>query len=135
MKRSLFVLLLLYPAITHAGMDQRNNATNFKDRALAFCIAKAYKDTPTVELDARKTGGFYLEKTYFDLDADPKMNALIDKYLRYDYRMPIEGFVDAKFDLLKCIDMYHSLELDELVRKYVPHPDWIGNKPPENRRK
>jgi len=43
------------------------------------------------------------------------------------------GVAGARFDLLKCIDMRHSRELDEQVRKYVPHPDWIGDKP--NRKK
>jgi hypothetical protein len=116
-------------------MDERNNAINFKDRALAFCIAKAYNDSPAAELDARKTGGIYLNLTYFDLDSNTKLLALIDKYLRCDYSMPFEGYVDAKFDLLKCFDMYHSPELDALVRKYVPHPNWIGYKPPKKQRK
>jgi len=31
--------------------------------------------------------------------------------------------------------MYHSPELDQLMRKYVPHPDWIGDKPAKRRRK
>jgi hypothetical protein len=54
---------------------------------------------------------------------------LVAKYLRRDYRNPVEGYVGAKFDALKCVDMYHSAELDQLVKKYVPHPDWIGDKP------
>ncbi|MDR2924626.1 MAG: type VI secretion system amidase immunity protein Tai4 [Azoarcus sp.] len=147
MKRYLFVALLLCSALAHAGEDQvmavyRNNATNFKDRELAFCIAEAYKESSAVREDAADTGKIHLEWTYFDLettesglDVNTEGSALIGKYLRRDYSYPIEGYVGTKFDLLKCIDMYHSPELDELVRKYVPHPDWIGNKPPEKRRK
>ncbi|MCL2076593.1 MAG: type VI secretion system amidase immunity protein Tai4 [Betaproteobacteria bacterium] len=106
----------------------RNNATNFKDRALAYCVSQAYKDSPA-GLDAQKTGAIYIEMTSYDLDVDSKMFDLIDKYLRRDYSLPIEGYVDAEFALLKCIDMYHSRELDDLVRKYVLHPNWIMDKP------
>lgn len=112
----------------------RNNATNFKDRALAYCIAQAYKDSPAGQ-DASKTGGAFLEWTYYDLAANSAIDALIAKYLRRDYTNPLEGYAGAKFDLLKCTDMYHSSELAGLVRKYVPHPDWIGDKPPARRRK
>ena len=133
-----FTVLFLCSATAHAGKDQvmavsRDNAINFKDRALAFCIAQAYKDSPAAELDARKTGGVYLDLTQFDLDSNTELLALIDKYLGRDYSLPLEGYVDAKFDLLKCFDMYHGPELDGIVRRYVPHPNWIGNKPPGNR--
>jgi hypothetical protein len=139
MRRLLFAALFLCSAIAYAGNDQvmavfKNNATNFKDRALAFCIAQAYGDSPAGR-DAGKTSSVYLDLTQFDLDSNTKLFALINKYLGRDYYLPFEGYEDAKFDLLKCIDMYHSPELDALVRKYVSHPTWIGNNPPENRRK
>lgn len=139
MKHCLFAVLYVCSAMAHAGTDQvvavsRNNATNFKDRALAYCVAQAYKDSPAGQ-DATKTGGVFLEWTYYDLDANSEIEDLIAKYLHRDYSTPIEGYADTKFSLLKCIDMYHSAELDALIRKYVPHPDWIGDKPVNNRAK
>ena len=133
MKRTVFTILSLFSAIAHAGTDQvmaitRDNATNFKDRALAYCIAQAYKDSPAGE-DAAKTGGAFLDWTYFDFDAIAQIDALIAKYLRRDYNTPVEGYAEAKFALLKCIDMYHGPELDTLVQEYVPNPSWIGDKP------
>lgn len=129
----LFLVLCLCSTAAHAGKDTvvaptRNNATNFKDRALAYCIAQAYKDSPAGQ-DATKTGGAFLDWTYYDLTANPALDALIAKYLGRDYSTPVEGYADIKFSLLKCFDMYHSKELDQLVRKYVPHPNWIGDKP------
>ena len=132
-------ILCLCSTVAWAGTDSttavaRNNATNFKDRALAYCVAQAYRDSPAGQ-DATKTGGIFLDWTYYDLDANSAVDALIVKYLRRDYSTPVEGYAGAKFALLKCIDMYHSSELKELVREYVPHPDWIGDKPVKNRRK
>lgn len=49
-----------------------------------------------------------LDWTYYDLEANSEIDALIAKYLRRDYSTPIEGYADARFALLKCIDMYHS---------------------------
>lgn len=137
--RWLLPVLCLCSAVADAGTDNvmaptRNNATNFKDRALAYCIAQAYKDSPAGQ-DASKTGGIFLDWTYYDLEANSEIDALIAKFLRRDYSTPVEGYADARFALLKCIDMYHSRELDELVRKFVPHPNWIGDRPAGKRLK
>jgi len=111
------------------------NAENYKDRALASCIATAYKNSSAGE-DADVTKSMYLEWTYYDdKNANPAVDELIEKYLRRDYSTPVEGYSGAKFMLLKCIDMYHSKDLDNQVLKYVPHPDWIGDKPNKTRRK
>jgi len=32
-----------------------------------------------------------------------------------------------KFDFLKCLDLYHSKELDKLARKVVPYPQRKAN--------
>lgn len=118
-------------AITAVG---RSNGVNYKDRALAFCIAEAYKGTPASE-DAAKTVSAYLEWTYYDFkNGDPAVDQLVEKYLRRDYSNPMEGYVGARFDLLRCLDMYHSEELDAQVRKYVARPDWVGDKPDRRKR-
>ncbi len=113
----------------------RTNAQNYKDRALAACISEAYKGSPAGE-DASITTSVFLEWTYYDDDkGDPATDRLVEKYLRRDYSNPFEGYVGAKFDLLKCLDMYHSRELAEQVRKYVPHPDWVRDKPVKRKQK
>lgn len=118
-------------AITAIG---RTNAENYKDRALAACIATAYKGSPAGK-DAEITKSAFLEWTYYDDDkGNPAVDQLVAEYLRRDYSNPVEGYAGAKFDLLKCLDMYHSRELDEQVRKYVPHPNWVGDEPPNPRK-
>lgn len=113
---------------------KRTNAENFKDRALASCISAAYKGSPAGE-DANISKSAFLEWSNYDDDkGNPATDRLVEKYLRRDYSNPVEGYAGAKFQLLKCIDMYHSRELNELVRKYVPHPNWIGDKPAQKKR-
>jgi hypothetical protein len=127
----LIALLLPLPALAadNIGAIQRNNGENYRDRALVSCIAEAYQGTPAGD-DAAISMAAFIEWTYYDDDnGDPMVDQLVAKYLRRDYRNPVEGYVGAKFDALKCVDMYHSAELDQLVKKYVPHPDWIGDKP------
>ena len=132
-------ILSLCSAMAYAGTDQvtaitRNNATNFRDRTLAYCIAQAYKGSRAGQ-DAMKTGGVFLDWTYYDLDANPEIDVLVARFLGRDYSTPVEGYADTEFSLLKCIDMYHSPELDALIQKYVPHPDWVGERPVKSQRK
>jgi hypothetical protein len=132
-----FALCASIPAIAADPIAaiQRDNGQNYKDRALAACISAAYKGSRAGE-DASITQRAFLEWTYYDDDnGNAATDQLVEKYLHRDYGNPVEGYADAKFDLLKCIDMYHSKELDEQVRKYVPHPDWIGDKPNTKKRK
>lgn len=106
----------------------RTNGVNYKDRALASCISAAYKGSPAGEDAAIATSAF-LEWTYYDdAKGNPATDELVERFLRRDYGNPVEGYAGARFDLLKCLDMYHSPELDEQVRKYVPHPDWVGDR-------
>jgi len=113
----------------------RTNGVNYKDRALAFCISDAYKGSSAGE-DANITMSAFLEWTYYDFkNGDQAVDQLVEKYLQLNYSNPVEGYAGAKFNLLKCLDMYHSQELDDQVRKYVPHPDWIGDKPAKRKRK
>lgn len=125
---------LLFTALTATAADsitatRRTNAENYKDRALASCIAAAYKGSSAGE-DAAITRSAFLEWTYYDDDkGNPATEQLVENYLQRDYSNPMEGYAGARFDLLKCIDMYHSKDLKEQVRRYVPHPGWIGDKP------
>lgn len=113
---------------------QRTNAENFKDRALGACISSAYDGSPAGK-DASITTSVFLEWTYYDFErANPAVEDLAEKYLRRNYANPVEGYAGAEFKLLKCLDMYHSKDLNDLVRRYVPHPSWIGDKPSKKKR-
>lgn len=108
---------------------KRTNGQNYKDRALASCISEAYRGSAAGE-DASVTKSAFVEWSYYDDDkGNPAVDVLVKKYLQRDYSNPTEGYAGAKFQLLKCVDMYHSKELEAQVPMYVPHPDWIGDKP------
>jgi len=52
------------------------------------------------------------------------VEALIDKYLARDYTSPLAGseVKGVKFDLLKCLDLYHSKKFNALVKNIVIKP-------------
>lgn len=123
-----------------AGVDpvmaiQRSNAENFKDRAISACIATAYEGSPAAA-DAEVTKSVFIEWTYYDFEkANPAVDQLVEKYLRRDYTNPQEGYAGAEFKLLKCLDMFHSKELHDLMLRYVKNPKWIGDEPVKPRKK
>ena len=99
----------------------RSHLAVSKDMALARCIGKAYAAYPAVKADAAGATGGYFELGAFDLDrGGESVEALIDRYLSRDYGA-IEGPA-VKLDLMKCIDLYHSRELETLGRRYVARP-------------
>ncbi len=70
-----------------------------------------------------------IEWTYFDSEkAGSAPDSLVEQFLKRDYHNPLEGYEGARFELLKCLDLYHSRELEAEVRAFVPHPNWLGSK-------
>jgi len=142
------VLCTLLPAYAHSaeakktepikqeapkeGARYRTNTQNFKDRVLAFCIARAYKDDEGASDDAYGVGAHLFGWTGYSQDpnvADPEAGALIDQYLSRKYRdtpWSDETGIKVPFNLAKCLDLYHSEALEKLVRKHVFDPDKIA---------
>ncbi|MNL79861.1 hypothetical protein D3C87_2065600 [compost metagenome] len=56
--------------------------------------------------------------------AGKAIQELVDRYLARDYFNPLaEAEVPGlKFQFLKCLDLYHSKELQEQVNRYVLKP-------------
>ncbi|WP_226487807.1 type VI secretion system amidase immunity protein Tai4 [Pseudomonas sp. B20] len=99
---------------------------NYKDMALATCINTAYKYDVNVGIDAGSSVSAMRDWTYYDMEKSPlAVKALVEKYLARDYTNPLaeSQIKGIKFDLLKCLDMYHSKELDALTKKVVSHPN------------
>ena len=48
----------------------------------------------------------------------------MEKYLARDYHNPLveSEIKGVRFDFLKCLDLYHSKELDSLVKRVVIKP-------------
>ncbi|WP_338849271.1 type VI secretion system amidase immunity protein Tai4 [Massilia sp. W12] len=106
-----------------AGM--RTYAQNYKDMVLASCIASAYANEKKAAIDAGSSVSALRDWTYYDLEKSPDaVKTLIEAYLARDYHNPlVESEVKGvRFDLLKCLDLYHSKDLDSLVKSVVIKP-------------
>jgi hypothetical protein len=100
----------------------RTYAQNYKDLVLASCIAEAYSGEPKAAADAGATAAG-LESTWTNYDLEKssgQISKLVDRYLARKYNS-IHG-PDIKLDLLKCLDLYHSKELDAQVKRFVLTP-------------
>jgi hypothetical protein len=103
----------------------RTNAQNFKAMVLATCIANAYKGDKHAATDAGSSVSALRDWTYYDLERAPdEIKSLVDEYLARDYHNPlVEAEIKGvRFDLLKCLEMYHSDELDNQVERLVIDP-------------
>lgn len=103
----------------------RTYAQNYKDMVLASCLADAYQNDAAGN-DIGSSVSALRDWTYFDMDQSTMpRDALIKKYLARDYTNPLaEAEVKGvKFAFLKCLDLYHSTELQTQVEKYVIDPD------------
>ncbi len=126
--RGWWFTVALLPITTIAAQPQapaRTHAQNYKDMVLATCIAQAYRNDAGAAVDAGSSASALRDWTYFDLDDSPAaVKALVDVYLAREYRNPlVESEVQGvRFDVLKCLDLYHSKALEALVERVVLYP-------------
>jgi len=123
--RGLIASLLLSAGVSAAPQPDaasRTYAQNYKDAAMALCIAKAYASEPAAGKDASASAGGFDNWSEYDAEKGAgKMGELADRYLAGEYHSH-QGS-DVKLNLMKCIDMYHSAELAKQVKDFVPHPE------------
>lgn len=104
----------------------RTYAQNYKDMVLAECIATAYKNEPVVAKDAGSGASALRDWTNYDWEKNTYevVGRLVSQYLARDYHNPLvePEIKGVRFDLLKCLDLYHSRELDALVKRVVINP-------------
>ena len=105
---------------------EKSYEQNYKDMVLATCVANAYKGDKGAAIDAGSSVSALRDWTYYDLEKSPdEVKALVNSYLGRDYKNPlVEAEIKGvRFDFLKCLDLYHSKELDVLAKKVVINPD------------
>jgi len=105
----------------------RTYAQNYKDMVLATCIANAYKNDTDAAVDAGSSVSALRDWTYYDLEKAPDaIKAMVDGYLARDYHNPLveaePEIKDVRFNLLKCLDLYHSEDLNAQIRRLVINP-------------
>ena len=115
-------------SFAHTGPEAgaRSYAQNYKDMVLVTCITNAYSSDKNVGKDAGSSISALRDWTEYDLDKSPDaVESLVNRYLSRDYFNPIveSEIKGVKFDMLKCLDMYHSKELDTLTKQLVGHPN------------
>ena len=107
---------------TSPEASKRSSTKNYKDMVLAICLANAYHHDPGAAQDAGSSASALVEWTYYDMENSPDaIAALVQKYLSRNYHHPLaESEVKGlRFDFLKCLDLYHSRDLEAQAKRYV----------------
>lgn len=113
-------------SINSPQAGKRSYLQNYKDMVLAECVATAYKNDPNAAKDAGSSVSALRDWSYYDFEESiDATNQLIARYLARDYRNPLveSEIKNVQFEFLKCLDLYHSSELDTLARKVVITPN------------
>lgn len=95
------------------GRVEYSPAQYLKNFALSRCIAEGYKSEEVVK-DSSAAAGGYLELGSSPIEAYREADSLAQKFLAKDY----QGKSGEKLTLMKCIDLFHSAELDQLAKRY-----------------
>ncbi len=110
---ALFVALLLVDARAENVRVEYSPIQYLKNFALSTCIADGYKSDEVVK-DSTAAAGGYLELGGLPFKAYEEAASLGKKFLAKEY----ESSSGEKLTLMKCIDFFHSKELDQLAKKY-----------------
>lgn len=114
---SLACSIALASSACYGGGTQKTHYTPIqylKNYALSSCIADGYQSKDVVN-DASAGANGYKELGSLDIDAYNEAAVLGRKFLAKKY-LSQSG---EKLILMKCIDFYHSTELDRLAHKYA----------------
>lgn len=110
-----------------ADVGYRTYGSNFKDYVLAACLQKAFGNhDSTFNEDAKASKGALLEMWIdFNFKKSDKiqdeLGKVIQKYLNQSYGSQI--YPKSKLYIFKCMDLYHSDDLDKLTKESVIHPN------------
>ena len=102
------------------GAAARSSASNFKDMVLAVCIARSQQGQAAA--DAAGSARALMEWTDYDAETSPDdIDRTVNRFLGKNFRNPLgeQDGAPAEFNLLKCLDLYHSRDLEALSKRYV----------------
>jgi Type VI secretion system (T6SS), amidase immunity protein len=85
-----------------------------KNWALARCLSRAFPGSP-LEPDAAAAAAGYLERGSVDAAAYEEIVKLADQFLRRTYSSQF----GQPLQTMKCIDLFHSPELDRVAKRHV----------------
>jgi hypothetical protein len=105
--------LLAFGHQAHAqSTESYSQPALLKNWALSVCLATVAKDAADRQ-DANATASAYLEFGHQPIEAYDKLRALAEQYASKKYG----GSIQSDFNTMKCIDLFHSKELNDLAGK------------------
>jgi hypothetical protein len=114
-----FLAVVLSALLSFASAPARRASYSpsqyLKNYALSTCLADGFKSEEVVK-DAAAAARGYLELGALPLEAYTQATKLGRTFLARDYK----SVAGAKLTVMKCIDLFHSRELDDVARKYAP---------------
>lgn len=120
------MLAIVFPVFGRASTStstQKNPIATYsqqlllKNWALSICLANISSDEKAIK-DASATASAYLEFGKQDLEAYDELRVLVKKYANLKYgAKPDLGQPPPELNTMKCIDLFHSKELDALTRR------------------
>ena len=112
-KPILLVLILSGCSSTSAESNKYTPGEYLKNYALSTCIADGFESAEVVTEAAAAARG-YLELGDYPIEAYTEAALLGRQFLKKKYK----SMSGQKLTLMKCIDFYHSRDLEALVKKY-----------------
>lgn len=109
------VIFILCCAVSSYAITPRHqyNYANEKKYAVAYCLAKSYPDSE-FSSDALYVSGAYIQKGSFDFDIYDQ----IRKYVATYRKKPYLSKHGKNLNIMQCIDLYQSKELETILNKY-----------------
>ncbi len=108
-----FVASVFADAVADAARVEYSPIQYLKNFALSICLADGYTSNEAVK-DSLAAASGYSELGSLPFEAYEQAESLAKQFLAKDYKS-ISG---ERLTLMKCIDLFHSKELDQLARKY-----------------
>lgn len=105
---------------------KRTYAQNYGDLVLATCLTTAYPSSTEAGKDIGSLISALRDWSYYDMEKRPDaIFPLIRTYLSRNYFNPLveSDIKGVRFDFLKCLDLYHSEELDSVTEELISEPD------------
>lgn len=105
---------------------KRTYAQNYKDLVLATCLTTAYPSSTEVGKDIGSSISALRDWSYYNMEKHPDaIFPLIRSYLSRSYFNPLveSEIKGVRSDFLKCLDLYHSQELDSVAKELISGPD------------
>ncbi len=92
--------------------QEYSQQTLLKNWAFSVCLASVSKNQEAID-DANATASAYLEFGKQPIEAYQALKKLSEQYAKRQYA----GSIKSEFNTMKCIDLFHSKELDILVNE------------------